>query len=43
MQVGGSSPFFVDDDLMATREFEVLLQKEDETLEHYGKLIGFFR
>jgi len=43
VQVGGSSPFFVDDDLMAAREFEVLLQKEDETLEHYGKLIGFFR
>ncbi len=34
VQVGGSSPFFVDDDLMVAWEFEVLLQKEDETLEN---------
>jgi len=32
--VGGSSPFFVDDDLMVAWEFEVLFQKEDETLEN---------
>jgi hypothetical protein len=34
--VGGSSPLFVNDDLLVTREFELLLQKEEETLEHYG-------
>jgi hypothetical protein len=38
--------FFVDDDLMVAWEFELLLQKEDETLEHYGNelvfLLGFF-
>jgi len=34
--VGGSSPFFVDDDFLAAWEFELLLQKEEETLEHYG-------
>jgi hypothetical protein len=31
-----SSPFFVDDDLLVTWEFELLMQKEEETLEHYG-------
>ncbi len=36
MWVGGSSPFFVDDDLVAAWGFELLLQKKDETLEHYG-------
>jgi hypothetical protein len=34
--VGGCLPFFVDDDFMAVWEFELLLEKEDETLEHYG-------
>ncbi len=34
--MGGSSPLFVNDDLLVTREFELLLQKEEETLEHYG-------
>jgi hypothetical protein len=34
--VGGCSPFFVDDDFMAAWEFELLLEKEDETLKHYG-------
>ncbi len=34
--VGGSSPFFANDDLLAAQEFELLLQKEEETLEHYG-------
>ncbi len=34
--VGESLPFFIDDDLMAAWEFEILLQKKDETLEHYG-------
>jgi hypothetical protein len=34
--VGGSSPFFVDNDLLATWEFELLLQKQEEILEHYG-------
>ncbi len=34
--VGGCSPFFVDDDFIAAWEFELLLEKEDETLEHYG-------
>ncbi len=33
---GGSAPFFVDDALMVAWEFELLLEKEDETLEHYG-------
>ncbi len=33
---GGSSPFFVDDDLMVAWEFELLLQKKYEILEHYG-------
>jgi hypothetical protein len=30
--VGG----FVDDDLLVAWEFELSLQKEEETLEHYG-------
>ncbi len=34
--VGGSSPFFVDNDLLTTLEFELLLQKHEEILEHYG-------
>jgi len=34
--LGGSSPFFVDDDLLVTWEFELLMQKEEETLERYG-------
>jgi hypothetical protein len=34
--VGGSSPFFVDDDFLMTWEFELLLQKEEETFKHYG-------
>jgi len=34
VRAGGSSPFFVDDDLMVAWEFEVLFQKEDETLEN---------
>ncbi len=34
--VGGSSPFFANDDLLAAWEFELLLQKEEETLKHYG-------
>jgi hypothetical protein len=33
--VGGSSPFFANDDLLAAQEFE-LWKKEEETLEHYG-------
>jgi hypothetical protein len=34
--VGGSSPFFGNDDLLMAWEFELLLQKEEKTLEHYG-------
>ncbi len=34
--VSGFSPFFVNNDLLAAWEFELLLQKEEETLEHYG-------
>jgi len=34
--VGGSSPFSIDNDFMAAWEFELLLQKKEETLEHYG-------
>jgi hypothetical protein len=34
--VGGFSPFFANDDLLATWEFEIMLQKEEETLEQYG-------
>jgi len=34
--VGGFSPFSIDDDLLVVWEFELLLQKEEETLEHYG-------
>jgi hypothetical protein len=34
--VGGFSPFFVDNDLLVAWEFELSLQKEEETFEHYG-------
>jgi hypothetical protein len=34
--VGGSSPFSFDNDFMVTWEFELLLQKEEKILEHYG-------
>jgi hypothetical protein len=34
--VGGSSPSSIDDDLLVAWEFKLQLQKEDETLEHYG-------
>jgi len=34
--VGGFSPFFVNNKFLVAWEFELLLQKEEETLEHYG-------
>jgi hypothetical protein len=40
--VGGFSPFSTDDDLLVVWEFELLLQKEEETLEHYGSWLVFF-
>ncbi len=40
--VGGSSPFFANDDFLTTQEFEHALQKKEETLEHYGNQLVFF-
>jgi hypothetical protein len=34
--VGRSSPFFVNNNFLVAWEFELLLQKKEETLEHYG-------
>jgi hypothetical protein len=34
--VNGFSPFSFDNDILVAWEFELLLQKEEETLEHYG-------
>jgi hypothetical protein len=39
--VGGSSTFFVDDDLLAAWEFELLLQKKED--EGCGFLGAFFQ
>jgi hypothetical protein len=36
VRVGGFSPFFANDDLLVAKEFELLLQKKEEILEHYG-------
>jgi hypothetical protein len=35
-EVHGSSPFFTNDDFLVVWEFELLLKKEEETLEHHG-------
>ncbi len=37
----GFHHFFVDDDLLVAWEFELLSQKEEETLEHYGNKFFF--
>ncbi len=45
MWVGGFSPFFANNDLLVAWEFELSLQKEEDTFEHYGSwlfLLGFF-
>jgi hypothetical protein len=34
--VVGYSPFFANNDLLVAWEFELPLQKKEETLEHYG-------
>jgi hypothetical protein len=40
--VGGSSPFFVDDDLLAAWEFELLFAERGKNVGTFWKLVSFF-